>query len=75
MDYSDTELVAAVLRAGGDVEISSDNIEISLTFEDLIEYKKYRDVGLAVKEVRPSVTILGPIEWYRKYKPAKISKK
>ena len=43
-----------------------------LTLEDLMEYKKYRDVGLAVKEIHPSVTILSPTEWYRKFKANKI---
>jgi hypothetical protein len=71
----EAEFVLSVLKAGGVCELSYGTTCISLTFNDMKEYAKYRKVGLACKEVCPSVTVLNPTDWYHKYKPTLISKK
>ena len=57
------------------MDLTVGNILVHLTFDDLMEYQEYRQVALAVKEIRPSTVVLGPVDWYRKYKPDMISGK
>jgi hypothetical protein len=65
---------ASVLEAGGILQITLEGTRLTLTSEDIREYARYRQVGLACKEVNPSVTVLGPTDFYSKYRPKVISK-
>jgi len=75
MSNSEANIVASILKAEKSVDILYGTTCISLTFNDMMEYAKYRKVGLACKEVCPSVTVLNPTDWYRKYRPTMISKR
>jgi hypothetical protein len=65
---------ASILEAGGILQITLEGTRLTLTSEDIREYARYRQIGLACKKVNSSVTVLGPTDWFHKYKPKVISK-
>jgi len=66
---------ASVLETGGILQIKYEDTCVTLTYEDMMEYVRYRKVALACKEVNPSLTILAPTYFFQKYRPQVISKK
>jgi hypothetical protein len=45
------------------------SIRIIASFEDLMEYKKYRDREMHLKKRWPEITVLSPVQWYEVHKP------